>query len=409
MQVDAELRGNAGNEGDFVGGANGSGYLEKSDRTPVTVADFGVQALIALELEHDFPELRLVGEEDARQLRAKSVAAPVMSTSGSRSNSASASGEEKSPLVERVRRAVAEHVRVELREITPDSLLAAIDRGGTKEHAASYWVLDPIDGTRGFLRGGDSQYVIGLALVEDGAAIVGVLGCPNMMVDEHGRPCPRATSAGASSGPASPASSAGGCIIWASLGDGTWAEPLQFPGVADEGEGEDRAGARKSEALRHRLHVDIKASLRAAVFCISDHETWSELPLARTMATESVDGGGPAAWEALQLPICCGSLCKYAAVSCGAASIFVQHPLESPELKVWDHAAGVICVTEAGGQVTDFEGDALCFGRGGHTFHAGGGGVVVTNGSLHAEVLEKLRTSMAAGTGPTASLSDATM
>lgn len=41
-----------------------------------------------------------------------------------------------------------------------------------------FWTLDPIDGTSGFLRGG--QYAVCLALIVDGAVEVGVLGCPNL-------------------------------------------------------------------------------------------------------------------------------------------------------------------------------------------------------------------------------------
>ena len=41
-----------------------------------------------------------------------------------------------------------------------------------------WWTLDPVDGTKGFLRGG--QYAIALALVEDGEVVLGVLGCPNL-------------------------------------------------------------------------------------------------------------------------------------------------------------------------------------------------------------------------------------
>jgi 3'(2'), 5'-bisphosphate nucleotidase len=41
-----------------------------------------------------------------------------------------------------------------------------------------FWTLDPVDGTSGFLRGG--QYAICLALIIDGIVKVGVLGCPNL-------------------------------------------------------------------------------------------------------------------------------------------------------------------------------------------------------------------------------------
>lgn len=42
------------------------------------------------------------------------------------------------------------------------------------------WTLDPIDGTKGFLRGG--QYAVGLALIVDSVVQFGVMGCPNLPV-----------------------------------------------------------------------------------------------------------------------------------------------------------------------------------------------------------------------------------
>lgn len=46
--------------------------------------------------------------------------------------------------------------------------------GGAK---GRHWVLDPVDGTLGFVRG--DQYAVALALIEDGKVVIGVLGCPN--------------------------------------------------------------------------------------------------------------------------------------------------------------------------------------------------------------------------------------
>lgn len=43
------------------------------------------------------------------------------------------------------------------------------------------WAIDPIDGTQGFLRGG--QYAVCLALIVDAKVQVGVIGCPNLPVD----------------------------------------------------------------------------------------------------------------------------------------------------------------------------------------------------------------------------------
>ena len=46
-----------------------SGSLTKDDRSPVTVADFAVQALVARRLAENFPAAALIGEEQADALR----------------------------------------------------------------------------------------------------------------------------------------------------------------------------------------------------------------------------------------------------------------------------------------------------------------------------------------------------
>lgn len=48
------------------------------------------------------------------------------------------------------------------------------------------WTLDPIDGTKGFLRG--EQYAVCLALIVDSQVQVGVIGCPNLLHDLNGNP-----------------------------------------------------------------------------------------------------------------------------------------------------------------------------------------------------------------------------
>lgn len=40
------------------------------------------------------------------------------------------------------------------------------------------WTLDPIDGTKGFLRG--EQYAVCLAFIVDSVVQIGVMGCPNL-------------------------------------------------------------------------------------------------------------------------------------------------------------------------------------------------------------------------------------
>jgi 3'-phosphoadenosine 5'-phosphosulfate (PAPS) 3'-phosphatase len=47
--------------------------------------------------------------------------------------------------------------------------------------ALGLWVLDPVDGTKGYLRG--ERYAVCLSLIIDARVELGVIGCPNLPVD----------------------------------------------------------------------------------------------------------------------------------------------------------------------------------------------------------------------------------
>jgi hypothetical protein len=122
-----------------------------------------------------------------------------------------------------------------------------------------------------------------------------------------------------------------GIIVYASRGKGTWVHGL---GVSDavtsttdtsadvsgdhsggrESGNESRSGA-ASRLQPRQVRVDGVKRLWDARICISDHETWRELPLAAALAStphaeDSEDEEGhlhhEREWEAKQLPLCCG-------------------------------------------------------------------------------------------------------
>jgi 3'-phosphoadenosine 5'-phosphosulfate (PAPS) 3'-phosphatase len=73
---------------------------------------------------------------------------------------------------------------------------------------------------------------------------------------------------------------------------------------------------------------------------------------------------------------------------CSCSNPFLSHCLQS-----WDHAVGVICVQEAGGQVTDWRGEPLDLeadltGRRDIYPH---GGILITNGVLHNKLAELIK------------------
>ena len=117
--------------------------LAKKDRSPVTVADFGSQALIARALAEAFPDDPVIAEEDSAELRLP----------------------ENAPLLDQVLR----HVRAvrgggdSAGALDAGEVCRWIDRGGASEYRDRFWTLDPIDGTKGFLRG--EQYAVALAMV----------------------------------------------------------------------------------------------------------------------------------------------------------------------------------------------------------------------------------------------------
>ncbi|MDX1429115.1 MAG: inositol monophosphatase family protein, partial [Rhodothermales bacterium] len=74
----------------------------------------------------------------------------------------------------------------------------------------------------------------------------------------------------------------------------------------------------------------------------------------------------------------------------GDAEIYMRLPTRADYVeKIWDHAAGMLVVEEAGGQVTDIDGKRLDFSHGDGL--AENSGVIATNGKLHDAVIEALR------------------
>ncbi len=137
-----------------VQGEIAPGRWDKEDRTPVTVADLAVQAVVSAALADRFPEDPLMGEEGSSELREPAWADLLATVT-----------------------AHVHHVLPDRPE--PSRILDWIERGQHPiDEGRRYWVLDPVDGTKGFLR--KEQYAVALALIERGQVLLGVLACPNL-------------------------------------------------------------------------------------------------------------------------------------------------------------------------------------------------------------------------------------
>ena len=299
----------------------GSGdQLLQQDRSPVTVADFGAQAVVSLTLRGRFPEIPIVGEETAEALR----------------------GEGGGELRERVIRAVrAVGLDASAAEIL-DAIDSCADGGGPQ---GQRWVLDPIDGTKGYLR--KQQYAVALALLDQGDVVLGVLGCPAL---------PRLGNGGAP-----------GCL---------------FVAARDAGSVEIGLDPESETAT---LAVGAIADPAEAAFCESVEAAHS----AHDRHSRIAEHLGVRAE-----PVRIDSQCKYGVVARGEAAIYLRLPRsESYREKIWDHAAGWLVVTEAGGRVSDTDGRPLDFSIG-RTLDRNRG-IVATNGALHDPVLAAIRATAA--------------
>jgi len=317
------------------------GTLSKDDNSPVTIGDFGAQALIIQAIKKNFPTDEIVGEEEASSLRndhklRDQIWALVESTRLS------------DPTAEETLGGPLE---------TVESLLNAVDAGNSAGGSKGrIWALDPIDGTKGFLRGG--QYAVCLALLVDGDVKVGVLGCPNLPIDDS---APLA----ADSGVDQTDTEGKGVLFAAVAGQGARSRPL----------GEGVLGKSQS------IHMKEVKDISQATFC------------------ESVEAGHSSHGDMVDIAAKLGltrqsvrmdSQAKYGSIARGAGDIYLRLPVRADyQEKIWDHAAGDLIVREAGGQVTDTLGRRLDFSKG-RTL-AENKGVIAAPVAVHGQVLEAVK------------------
>ncbi|KAA3604364.1 MAG: 3'(2'),5'-bisphosphate nucleotidase [Planctomycetota bacterium] len=290
--------------------------MAKLGKEPVTVADYGSQAVILRAVQAAFPEHGVIAEEGAEHLR----------------ENAGDHGSQQ--IVRLVGQTIGE-------EVSFDQVCSWIDHDGSGGSEFT-WSIDPIDGTKGFLR--RQQFAVAIGILRHGKPYAGVLACPNLPLD-----------------PADP-NGAKGLLYFAADGRGAWREPI------DGGE---------TKAVK-----------------VSPHQAASDV---RVLGSVESAHGDPALVKAVieDLGLSGGmvridSQVKYAVVAHGGAEVYLR-PRSKPEYRenIWDHTAGVIVTLEAGGRVTDLDGKDLDFSLGKKL--AENRGVLATNGAVHQQVLESLR------------------
>ena len=178
--------------------------------------------------------------------------------------------------------------------------------------SARKWVIDPIDGTHNLVRGVPVWATL-IGLISDGEVVAGVVSAPAL----HRR-------------------------WWAVQGGGAWTG--------------------RSLAQARQIHVSGVSSLADASLSYSSLGGWAEIGRLRAFMNLSQQ-----CWRTRAY----GDFWSYMLVAEGAVDIACE-----PELELYDMAALVPIVTEAGGRFTSLDGTDGPFG----------GNALVTNGLLHDEV-----------------------
>lgn len=289
----------------------GSLAIEKPDKSPVTIADFGSQAVICQALAEAFPHDSVIGEEDSTLLQTRTEQLAQ----------------------------VTHYVQAQIANATPEAVTAWIDKGNG-DVASRYWTLDPIDGTKGYIRG--DQYAIALALVEDGVLKVGVLGCPALPVDITQPDGER------------------GVLFVAVKGQGTTMIPLA-------------GGASRPVRVQDSNNGSLRRLVESVVSAHGNPDFQEEVAQAVGLTAPSLR---------------IDSQAKYGVVARGDATLYIRFPsFKNPDFRqnTWDHGAGTIVVEEAGGRVTDMYGKPLDFSFG--TKLLNNQGIIASNGAIHEAVL----------------------
>ena len=278
---------------------------EKAGREPVTIADYGSQAIICRAISQAFPDDAVIAEEQGRQFL-ELVPPP-----------------QRAQVIALIAAVLGESV-------TEEAVVRWLDHG--QDRAASRcWVIDPIDGTKGFIA--RRHYAIAVGIVEDGQPTGGLMSAPGY-------------------------GDGAGALFYA-LENIAYQQPLNG-GTAQTIHVSDR---RDPAMVRTVQSVEKAHSSKSRIQRVREGAGLGQSPVAELDSME-----------------------KYALVANGDADVYLRLPRAGSTYahKAWDHAAGVALVLAAGGMATDVDGSPLDFSQGRTLPNKG---MVVTNGTIHDRVL----------------------
>ena len=282
---------------------------------PVTIADYGSQAIICRALQAHYPADAVVSEESGEQFL--QLVPP----------------QQRAQVLELLSQALG-------MTVSEAEVVNWLDFGKDRRSRRT-WVIDPIDGTKGFIA--RRHYAIACGLLLDGRVAEGMLAAPGYGDGE-------------------------GALFYTRDGE-SWREGM--------------AGGKSA-----RLTV----STRKAAGAIVAAQSYARAHASKSRMRQAREWAGFGAARVMELD----SMEKYALVACGDADFYLRLPRQGSEYahKIWDHAAGVALVTQAGGMTTGLDGEPLDFSRGDSLPNAG---LIVSSGQHHQRLVEAVGRVMAQG------------
>ncbi|KAI1337860.1 carbohydrate phosphatase [Xylariaceae sp. FL0016] len=318
--------------------ADDKGTVEKDDLSPVTVADFAIQALLTATIYHAFPDDKFVGEESAADLRENPV------------------------LMNRVwglLQGLKEDEASSLCRLPTSAtqMCEMIDWCGFGEpggpEAGRVWVFDPIDGTKTFVQ--REAYAINVALLEGSKQVLSIVGCPTLSIDA------KAPVSNSSLDP-----TGHGCIALAAKGYGTYVRPLFATS--------DDVALRRIEPFA---------------------ETATSPDLQAVSCYHMLDSGVDDAHEAIMARLGVKSkgcdflawVLRWVSLGLGLANMTVWVYKRRDRVgKIWDHAGAMLLFEEIGGKITDVDGKDIDLGVGRKM--TANHGFVAAPKAIHGKVLQ---------------------
>lgn len=282
----------------------------KGENDPVTIADYGSQAIILRAIAAAYPDDAVMAEEQGEQF---------LSLVGD---------EQRAAVVQLVGDVLGE-------PISEAQLVAWLDHGHGRD-AARVWVIDPIDGTKGFIAG--RRYSIAIGALEGGMPSAGVLASPGY-----------------------PTSDGLGLLFHAQR-SAAYVENMGGKGGAS------------------RIMVSARKQAKQFKVVESVERAHAHLELMKTVYTAA--GIKSSQVEGVD------SQDKYVMIACGDADLYLRLPREGKSSyghKSWDHAAGTAIIRAAGGVVTDIDGSPLDFSQGSTLPNLG---MIVSNGQIHDKIVD---------------------